>query len=141
MGEINDFFTLFDFSAKWDIVPTILTQNHTQVIKGFMGQTTAFKNDYIKSNVTVMGQTKSLGSARYIHGELGQGQWTYYGGHDPEDYRHLVGDPHRFSPPSQFTWLSTHLEQHFVSCCEKKKTKNLITSVTFLRQVSPLQRH
>ena len=74
MGEINDFFTLFDFSAKWDIVPTILTQNHTQVIKGFMGQTTAFKNDYIKSNVTVMGQTKSLGSARYIHGELGQGQ-------------------------------------------------------------------
>ncbi len=93
MGEINDFFTLFDFSAKWDIVPTILTQNHTQVIKGFMGQTTAFKNDYIKSNVTVMGQTKSLGSARYIHGELGQGQWTYYGGHDPEDYRHLVGDP------------------------------------------------
>jgi hypothetical protein len=93
LGEINDFFTLFDFSAKWDIVPTILTQNHTQVIKGFMGQTTAFKNDYIKSNVTVMGQTKSLGSARYIHGELGQGQWTYYGGHDPEDYRHLVGDP------------------------------------------------
>jgi hypothetical protein len=93
LGEINDFFTLFDFSAKWDIVPTILTQNHTQVIKGFMGQTTAFKNDYIKSNVTVMGQTKSLESARYIHGELGQGQWTYYGGHDPEDYRHLVGDP------------------------------------------------
>jgi hypothetical protein len=93
LGEINDFFTLFDFSAKWDIVPTILTQNHTQVIKGFMGQTTAFKNDFIKSNVTVMGQTKSLESARYIHGELGQGQWTYYGGHDPEDYRHLVGDP------------------------------------------------
>ena len=93
LGELNDFFTLFDFSAKWDIVPTILTQNHTQVIKGFMGQTTSFHHDYVKSNVTVMGETKSLGTARYIHGEMGQGQWTYYGGHDPEDYRHLVGDP------------------------------------------------
>jgi hypothetical protein len=93
LGEINDFFTLFDFSAKWDIVPTILTQNHTQVIKGFMGQTTSFHNEFVKSNVTVMGETKSLKSARYIHGEMGQGQWTYYGGHDPEDYRHLVGDP------------------------------------------------
>jgi hypothetical protein len=93
MGELKDFFTLFDFSAKWDIVPTILTQNHTQVIKGFMGQTTSFRSRYIKSNVTIMGETKSLKTAKYIHGEMGQGQWTYYGGHDPEDYRHLVGDP------------------------------------------------
>jgi len=93
LGELKDFFTLFDFSAKWDIVPTILTQNHTQVIKGFMGQTTDFRDRFIKSNVTIMGECKSLKTARYIHGELGQGQWTYYGGHDPEDYRHLVGDP------------------------------------------------
>lgn len=93
LGELKDFFTLFDFSAKWDIVPTILTQNHTQVIKGFMGQTTSFRDRFIKSNVTIMGESKSLKTAKYIHGELGQGQWTYYGGHDPEDYRHLVGDP------------------------------------------------
>lgn len=93
IGELNDFFTLFDFSAKWDIIPTILTQNHTQVIKGFMGQTTSFREQYMKSNVTIMGETKSTKTAKYIHGELGQGQWTYYGGHDPEDYRHLVGDP------------------------------------------------
>lgn len=93
IGELNDFFTLFDFSAKWDIIPTILTQNHTQVIKGFMGQTTSFREQYMKSNVTIMGETKRTNTAKYIHGELGQGQWTYYGGHDPEDYRHLVGDP------------------------------------------------
>jgi len=93
INQINDFFTLFDFSAKWDIVPTILTQNHTQVIKGFMGQTTSFRNRFIKSNITIMGETKSLSCSKYIHGELGQGQWTYYGGHDPEDYRHMVGDP------------------------------------------------
>jgi hypothetical protein len=93
VGEINDFFTLFDFSAKWDIVPTILTQNHTQVIHGFMGQTTSFRNRFIRTNVTIMGETKSINCAKYVHGELGEGQWTYYGGHDPEDYRHLVGDP------------------------------------------------
>lgn len=93
INQLNDFFTLFDFSAKWDIIPTILTQNHTQVIKGFMGQTTSFREQFIKPNVTIMGETRSLKCAKYIHGELGQGQWTYYGGHDPEDYRHLVGDP------------------------------------------------
>ncbi len=93
LGETKDFFTLFDFSAKWDIVPTILTQNHTQVIKGFMGQTTSFRGQFVKSNVTIMGETKSIGALKYIHGEIGQGQWTYYGGHDPEDYRHMVGDP------------------------------------------------
>jgi len=93
LGELKDFFTLFDFSAKWDIIPTILTQNHTQVIHGFMGQTTSFRSQFLKSNVTVMGESKAIGVAKYVHGEFGQGQWTYYGGHDPEDYRHLVGDP------------------------------------------------
>ena len=91
--ESTDKFTLFDFSAKWDIVPTMLTQCHTTVIDGFMGQTTDFRKDLIKANVLVMGENKSLGTARYIHGELGQGTWTFYGGHDPEDYEHKVGDP------------------------------------------------
>jgi hypothetical protein len=91
--EQNDFFTLFDFSAKWDPVPTMLCQNHTQVIKGFYGQTTAFRKQVIKSNVLIMGQNKAYNEARYIHGSYGKGTWTFYGGHDPEDYRHLVGDP------------------------------------------------
>jgi hypothetical protein len=91
--EATDKFTLFDFSAKWDFVPTMLTQCHTTVINGFMGQTTDFLKDLIKPNVLVMGENKSLGTARYIHGELGQGTWTFYGGHDPEDYEHKVGDP------------------------------------------------
>lgn len=93
LGQINDFFTLFDFSAKWDIIPTMLTQSHEQVVKGFMGQTTAFKSSLIKPDVLVMGETKAIRSAKYIHGELGLGQWTFYGGHDPEDYQHRVGDP------------------------------------------------
>ena len=93
MNPKIDFFTLFDFSAKWDPVPTMLCQNHMQVIKGFMGQTTAFKNKYIKSDVLIMGETKATNEARYIHGELGNGTWTFYGGHDPEDYQHTVGDP------------------------------------------------
>lgn len=91
--EKTDNFTLFDFSAKWDIVPTMLCQNHTQVIPGFMGQTTDFHKSLIKSNILIMGENKAMGTARYIHGELGQGTWTFYGGHDPEDYRHYVGDP------------------------------------------------
>ncbi|WP_411274310.1 asparagine synthetase B [Daejeonella sp.] len=89
----SDFFTLFDFSAKWDIVPAMLTQNHDKVIKGFMGQTTSFKRNLIKPSVLVMGETKTMDEAKYIHGEFGKGQWTFYGGHDPEDYRHMVGDP------------------------------------------------
>ena len=88
-----DFFTLFDFSAKWDPVPTMLCQNHMQVIAGFMGQTTAFKKEYIKSNVLIMGETNATNEARYIHGKFGNGTWTFYGGHDPEDYQHKVGDP------------------------------------------------
>jgi len=90
----NDYFTLFDFSAKWDIVPTMLCQNHTRVVKGFMGQTTAFRSSLIKPDVLILGEMKGQGEARYIHGEIGQGTWTFYGGHDPEDYQHRVGDPH-----------------------------------------------
>lgn len=93
LDRSNDYFTLFDFSAKWDIVPTMLTQNHDNVIKGFMGQTTAFKSNQLKPDVLVMGETKSASEARYIHGEIGKGQFTFYGGHDPEDYQHAVGDP------------------------------------------------
>lgn len=91
--QMTDFFTLFDFSAKWDPVPTMLCQNHTQVIKGFMGQTTAFQKQFIKTEVLIMGETKALSEARYIHGTFGKGQWTFFGGHDPEDYQHFVGDP------------------------------------------------
>ncbi len=89
----NDFFTLFEFSAKWDPIPTMLCQNHKNLIKGFMGQTTAFRDDVLKPNVLIMGENKSAHEARYIHGEQGKGFWTFYGGHDPEDYRHLIGDP------------------------------------------------
>lgn len=91
--QTQDFFTLFDFSAKWDIVPTMLTQSHLSVIKGFMGQTTAFKKQYVKSDVLIMGESKAQGSVKYIHGSFGKGQWTFYAGHDPEDYQHRVGDP------------------------------------------------
>lgn len=91
--QAQDNFTLFDFSAKWDVVPTMLTQCHTSVIPGFMGQTTDFRRELIKPNVLVMGENKLLKTARYIHGELGQGTWTFYGGHDPEDYQHRVSDP------------------------------------------------
>lgn len=89
----QDYFTLFDFSAKWDPVPTMLTQNHTRTIKGFMGQATAYKKELIKSDVLVLGESKSVDEVRYIHGKVLEGFWTFYGGHDPEDYRHYVGDP------------------------------------------------
>jgi hypothetical protein len=87
-----DYFTLMDFSAKWDPIPTMLCQNHTQIVKGFMGQTTAFVSEKIKSNVLLLGECKINGEARYIHGTKGKGMFTYYGGHDPEDYQHRVGD-------------------------------------------------
>ena len=91
--ESNDFFTLFDFSAKWDLVPAMLTQNHDKVIKGFMGQTTAFKKRLVKPNITVLGENKGAEEVRYLNGEIGKGRFTFYGGHDPEDYQHQVGDP------------------------------------------------
>ena len=88
-----DNFTLFEFSAKWDIVPTMLCQNHTSIVNGFFGQTTGYNKQFLKSNVLIMGENKSLNSAKYIHGEMGKGTWTFYGGHDPADYQHMVGDP------------------------------------------------
>jgi hypothetical protein len=88
----EDFFTLFDFSAKWDVVPSMLTQDHDRVIKGFRGLATAFNIDKLKPGVTIMGELKSANEARYIHGEYGKGQWTFYGGHDPEDYAHGAGE-------------------------------------------------
>jgi hypothetical protein len=92
-NKSHDYFSLFEFSAKWDWVPTMLTQNHTRVVHGFMGQTTAFRSQYVKSSCVVLGDNKELGEVRYLHGEYGKGTWTFLGGHDPEDYRHFVGDP------------------------------------------------
>lgn len=90
--ESMDFFSLFEFSAKWDPVPSMLCQNHTRTIKGFMGQTTSFRKSFIKSEVLIMGELNAYSEARYIHGNYEKGMWTYYGGHDPEDYRHMVGE-------------------------------------------------
>jgi hypothetical protein len=92
LREGNDFFTLFEFSAKWDPVPTMLTQNHQKIIKGFMGQTTGFKKKLVKPEVVIMGETKSIEEVKYLHGVFGKGFFTFYGGHDPEDYQHHVGE-------------------------------------------------
>ncbi|MDP8228807.1 MAG: hypothetical protein P9M15_05080 [Candidatus Electryoneaceae bacterium] len=92
-GQAGDYFTLFEFSAKYDPVPTMLTQSHTSVVKGFMGQTTSFKRSLVKPSVIVMGEYEGRDEVKYIHGNFGQGFFTFYAGHDPEDYRHLVGDP------------------------------------------------
>ncbi|MDR6764688.1 hypothetical protein J2Y38_004922 [Flavobacterium sp. 2755] len=89
----KDYFTLMEFSAKWDPIPSMLCQNHTQLVKGFMGQTTSFNETLVKSNVLVMGTCELNGEARYIHGEKGKGMFTFFGGHDPEDFQHQVGDP------------------------------------------------
>ena len=103
-GAEEDYFTLFEFSAKWDPVPTMLTQNHVAVINGFMGQTTAFNKNYIKDHITILGEVENQDIVKYIHGNVGKGSFTFLGGHDPEDYRHMVGDPptelslHRNSP-------------------------------------------
>jgi len=102
--KTSDYFYLQEYSAKWDLVPTMLTQNHTQLVKGFMGQTTSFDRSTVKPTVLVMGENKVNREARYIHGTKGKGMFTFYGGHDPEDYQHRVGDPkteldlHRTSP-------------------------------------------
>ncbi len=92
-GDLLDYFTLFEFSAKYDPVPTMLTQCHTSVVKGFMGQTTAFKKSLIKKNVIILGEVEGADEVKYLHGDYGKGTFTFYGGHDPEDYRHQVGDP------------------------------------------------
>jgi hypothetical protein len=91
--EANDYFMLFEFSAKYDPVPTMLTQCHTNLIKNFYGQTTSFNKDLIKSSVVIMGEKKSSKEVKYIHGNYGKGQFCFYGGHDPEDYQHMVGEP------------------------------------------------
>lgn len=88
----KDYFTLMDFSAKWDVIPSMLCQNHTQLVKGFMGQTTSFDPELVKSSVMVLGKCELNDEARYIHGQKGKGFFTFYGGHDPEDYQHRVGD-------------------------------------------------
>ncbi len=88
----NDYFTLFDFSAKYDPVPTMLTQDHVNVIHGFMGQTTMFRKKFIKNSVYILGERAGTDQVKYIHGNYGRGTFTFYGGHDPEDYQHAVGD-------------------------------------------------
>ena len=93
INEKNDFFTLFDFSAKWDPVPTMLCQNHEKIIKGFWGQTIAFDKTFVKPDALVMGEAKAFNEVRYVHGDIGKGFWTFYSGHDPEDYQHQVEDP------------------------------------------------
>lgn len=93
LPENLDKFTLFEFSAKWDVIPTMLTQCHTDIINGFMGQTTDFRKQFIKPDVLILGENNALGTAKYIHGTMGEGTWTFYAGHDPEDFQHLVGDP------------------------------------------------
>ena len=92
-GREADFFQLFSFSAKFDQVPTMLVQNHTNVVDGFMGQTTGFRSQFVKRSVIVLGQTPNIEEVKYIHGNVGQGTFTFLGGHDPEDYQHRVGDP------------------------------------------------
>ena len=89
----NDYFTLFEFSAKYDPVPTMLTQDHANIIRGFMGQTSMFRRNTIKSSVIILGERKETDQVKYIHGNFGRGTFTFYGGHDPEDYQHAVGDP------------------------------------------------
>ncbi len=89
----TDYFTLFEFSAKYDPVPTMLTQNHTNIVKGFMGQTTAFKKSLIKPSVLILAEREGSDEVKYLHGNYGRGTFTFYGGHDPEDYQHAVGDP------------------------------------------------
>ncbi|MDZ4715422.1 MAG: asparagine synthetase B [Cytophagales bacterium] len=90
LRQDNDYFNVFEFSAKWDPIPTMLTQSHTKVIKGFYGQTTGFKKHLIKSDVVIMAENKEINEAKYLHGVFGKGFWTFYGGHDPEDYQHTV---------------------------------------------------
>ena len=92
-GAEADFFTLFDFSAKYDPVPAMLTQNHNKTIKGFMGQTTGFKRNIVKKHIVIMGEDATSPQVKYIHGNYGKGTFTFLGGHDPEDYQHFVGDP------------------------------------------------
>ncbi|MEK6479760.1 asparagine synthetase B [Catalinimonas sp. 4WD22] len=93
VGQENDYFQLFEFSAKWDPIPTMLTQNHERTIKGFLGATTAFRQSLIRSEAVIMGENREDQEVKYLHGVFGKGFWTFYGGHDPEDYQHNIGEP------------------------------------------------
>jgi hypothetical protein len=123
-GAEADFFQLFSFSAKFDPVPTMLVQNHTNIVNGFMGQTTSFRKSTIKKSVIILGETPGADEAKYIHGNVGQGTFTFYGGHDPEDYQHRVGDPspivalHKNSPGYRLI-----LNNVLFPAAEKKKLK------------------
>ncbi len=92
-GAEADYFALFDFSAKYDRVPTMLTQCHTNVVNGFLGQTTSFHKKYVKKSVIILGESPGMEEVKYLHGNYGKGTFTFYGGHDPADYQHKIGDP------------------------------------------------
>ena len=123
-GAEEDYFQLFDFSAKFDPVPTMLTQCHTGVINGFLGQTTAFHKEYVKKSVIILGEVPGAEEVKYLHGNFGKGTFTYYGGHDPEDYQHRIGDPetvldlHKTSPGYRLI-----LNNVLFPAAEKKKLK------------------
>jgi hypothetical protein len=123
-GAEADFFSLFDFSAKYDPVPTMLTQCHTSIINGFMGQTTSFHKKFVKKNVIILGESPQVEEVKYLHGNLGKGTFTFYGGHDPEDYQHKIGDPetvldlHKNSPGYRLI-----LNNILFPAAEKKKLK------------------
>jgi hypothetical protein len=124
LRQDNDYFTIFEFSAKWDPIPTMLTQNHTRSISGFYGQTTGFKKQLIKPDVVVMGENKAINEAKYIHGVLGKGFWTFYGGHDPEDYQHQVGEePTDLNQHPQSPGYRLILNNILFPAAKKKKQK------------------
>jgi len=120
----NSVFTLFEFSAKNDPVPSMLTQDHTNAVPEFMGQTTSFKKSLIKPGVTILAETPEAGEVKYLHGDYGKGTFTFLGGHDPEDYQHAVGDPptdlslHKNSPGYRLI-----LNNVLFPAAEKKKQK------------------
>jgi len=123
-GAEADYFQLFDFSAKYDPVPTMLTQCHTSVINGFLGQTTSFHKEFVKKSVIILGESPQVEEVKYLHGNFGKGTFTFYGGHDPEDYQHRIGDPetvldlHKQSPGYRLI-----LNNILFPAAEKKKLK------------------
>lgn len=123
-SEENDYFTLFDFSARHDPVPTMLVQNHVSVVKGFMGQTTSFRKSLLKKKVLILGEVSGAGEVRYIHGNFGKGTFTFLGGHDPEDYHHYVGDsPTRLERHPNSPGYRLILNNILFPAAEKKEKK------------------
>lgn len=124
LRQDSDYFTIFEFSAKWDPIPTMLTQNHSRVVAGFFGQTTGFKKHLIKPDVVIMGENKEIKEAKYIHGVMGKGFWTFYGGHDPEDYQHQVGEePTDLNQHPQSPGYRLILNNVLFPAAKKKKQK------------------